>query len=133
MKKMKKALSLSLALLMSALLFVGCAKADEKAEVVTTTEVSSDVPETKTSETTTEAPETEATTTEAPATETPEETELPEETTAPVTKAPTTEATTIATTAVTTVATTRQQKEKFAKAMPMKNQMTQLSYSKQSI
>ncbi|MBR4093662.1 MAG: hypothetical protein IKK32_07310 [Oscillospiraceae bacterium] len=106
MKKMKKALSLSLALLMSALLFVGCAKADEKAEVVTTTEVSSDVPETKTSETTTEAPETEATTTEAPATETPEETEIPEETTAPVTEAPTTEATTIATTATTTVATT---------------------------
>ena len=103
---MKKALSLSLALLMSALLFVGCAKADEKAEVVTTTEVSSDVPETKTSETTTEVPETEATTTEAPATETPEETELPEETTAPVTEAPTTEATTIATTATTTVATT---------------------------
>ena len=96
---MKKALSLSLALLMSALLFVGCAKADEKEEVVTTTEVSSDVPETKTSET-------EATTTEAPATETPEETELPEETTAPVTEAPTTEATTIATTATTTVATT---------------------------
>ena len=104
---MKKALSLSLALLMSALLFVGCAKADEKAEVVTTTEVSSDVPETKTSETTTEAPETEATTTEAPVTKTPEETELPEETTtAPVTEAPTTEATTIATTATTTVATT---------------------------
>ena len=103
---MKKALSLSLALLMSALLFVGCAKADEKEEVVTTTEVSSDVPETKTSETTTEVPETEATTTEAPVTETPEETEIPEETTAPVTEAPTTEATTIATTATTTVATT---------------------------
>lgn len=90
MKKMKKALSLSLALLMSALLFVGCAKADEKAEVVTTAEVSSDVPETKTSETTTESPVT----------------ETPEETTAPVTEAPTTEATTIATTATTTVATT---------------------------
>lgn len=102
MKKMKKALSLSLALLMSALLFVGCAKADEKEEVVTTTEVSSDVPETKTSET--EATTTEATTTEAPVTETPEETELPEETTAPVTEAPTTEATTTATTTVATTA-----------------------------
>ncbi len=95
---MKKAFSLIMALVMSAMLFVGCAKADEKTPdaIETTTAVSSsDIPADDTPETeatTTAAPETEVTTTvpETEATTTVPETEAPAVTTAATTTAATT-------------------------------------------